>query len=112
MLEELNLLREPDWEPDYREAEEEARPRDPVIDEAKDALRRFFDAERAEVFYQRQLTIIFEQTYFHWITARALTELAAEGHIAADVEPLPPTGTITLYRATGHRYWRRQAQES
>ncbi len=111
MLEELNLQREPDWEPDYREPDEEARPRDPVIDEAKEALRGFFDAERAEVFYQRQLTIMFEQTYFHWITARALTELAAEGHIAADVEPLPPTGTITLYRATGHRYWRRQAQE-
>jgi hypothetical protein len=111
MAEELHLHREPDWEPDYGEPDEKERPRDPVIDEAKETLRRFFDEEPTEVFYQRQLTIIFERTYFHWITARALSELSAEGHIASDTEPLPPTGTITFYRATTHRYWRRQAQE-
>jgi len=74
-------------------------------------LRTFFDTESNEVFYQRQLQVIFEKSYFHWITARAVSELAAEGHIASDVEPLPPTGTITLYRAKSHRYWRTQAKE-
>jgi hypothetical protein len=43
--------------------------------------------------------------------SRALSELAAEGGIASHVEPLPPTGSITFYRANRHRYWRRQAAE-
>lgn len=112
MLEELHLQRdEPDWEFDYEEPEEQALPRDPVVDEAKQRLRKFFEAESGEVFYQRQLQVMFEETYFHWITARALAELAAEGHIVSDVEPLPPTGTITFYRAKSHRYWRTDAKE-
>jgi len=111
MLDELHLHWEPDWEPDYQEPEEEERPRDPVVDEAKDELRKFFESEPTELFYQRQLQVMFEATYFHWITARALSELAAEGHIASDVEPLPPTGRITFYRAKGHRYWRTHAKE-
>jgi hypothetical protein len=110
MLDELHVQWEPDWEPDSEEPGEE-RPRDPVVDEAKEELRRFFDVESTELFYQRQLQVMFEGTYFHWITARALGELAAEGHIASDVEPLPPTGTITFYRAKSHRYWRTHAKE-
>lgn len=101
---------EPDYEPEIAEEEEE-RPRDPVVDRAKEELRKFFESEPAELCYQRQLQVMFEGTYFHWITARALSELAAEGHIASDVEPLPPTGTITFYRAKSHRYWRTHAKE-
>jgi len=97
---------DPDWE-----HEEEARPRDPVVDEAKNSLRRFSKAEPTEVFYQRQLQVMFEAIFFHWVTARALRELVAEGNIAAETELLPPTGTITFYRAVAHRYWRRQAKE-
>lgn len=103
---------EPEWSPAYQEPEEGAAyPRDPVVDEAKDELRRFFDAEANELFYQRQLQVIFEARYFHWITARALSELRDQGHIASDVEPLPPTGTITFYRNKNHRYWRTQAKQ-
>lgn len=101
---------ETEWEPDS-EADEEERLRDPVIDRAKNELTGFFSAEPEEVFYQRQLQVIFEGTYFHWIVARALAELAAEGRIASDVESLPNTGSITFYRAKGHRYWRTQAKE-
>lgn len=107
----LQLWERSDWEPDYQEPDEQERPRDPVIDEAKEELRKFLENESTEVFYQRQMQIMFEQTYFHWITARALSELAAEGAIASNTQTLPPTGTITFYRATTHRYWRRQAAE-
>jgi len=55
--------------------------------------------------------VIFEDDYFHWVTSRALSELAAEGHVAVEREVLPGTGNITFYHATAHRYWRRQAQE-
>ena len=33
-------LDEPDWEPDYKQVEE-IRPRDPVVDEAKDKIKAF-----------------------------------------------------------------------
>ena len=101
---------EPDYEPDIGEVDEE-RPRDPVVDQAKDAIRAFFDRERANVFYKQQLEVIFEEAFFHWVTSRALSELAAEGHIVVEREELPSIGTIMMYRAPTHRYWRRQAQE-
>jgi hypothetical protein len=98
-------------ERDDAEAEEPERWDDPVVDDAKDELRRFFARNPEKVFYQRQLQVIFERTFFHWITARALAELAEEKSIASDVLPFAPTGSITIYRATTHRYWKRQAEE-
>lgn len=111
----------PDYEPDIREEEDE-RPRDAVVDQAKDAVRAFFGRERENVFYKQQLEVIFEDDvvhengekhrgFFHWITSRALSELAAEEHIAEEIEELPGIGMIKLYHATTHRYWRRQAQD-
>jgi hypothetical protein len=102
---------EPEFDPELEEPEE-ARPRDRVVDEAKEDLKRFFEERRGTVFYQRQIQVIFEDKYFHWITSHALLELAAEGRIASDNLPLPGTGIITIYRERGHRYWRRQAEET
>jgi hypothetical protein len=115
MARHLDLRGEPpDYEPDYEPdigGEEEEPPRDPVVDQAKDAIRRFFDEERANVFYKQQLEVIFENDFFHWVTSRALSELVAEGHLAVEQEELPGVGMIMLFHATTHRYWRRQAQE-
>ena len=74
---------EPDYEPDIIEEEEE-QPRDPVVDQAKDAMRAFFDQERTNVFYKQQLEVIFERDFFHWVTSRA-SELAADGHIVTAI---------------------------
>jgi hypothetical protein len=101
---------EPDYDPDVLESEE-VRPRDRVVDEAKDELEGFFATNSRSVYYQRQVQVIFEDKYFHWITAHALLELAEEGRIASESLLLPGTGTITMYRAVGHRYWRRQADD-
>ena len=87
---------EPDWEPDYEHVEE-VRPRDPVVDQAKGKIRAFFENERNGVFYKQQLEVIFEDTYFHWVTSRALSELAAEGHISAQLEALPVALAIIFY---------------
>lgn len=100
---------DPDYDPDIEQ--EESRPRDPVVDQAKEEIRAFFREERAGVFYKQQLEVIFEDRYFHWVTSRALSELAAEGHIGVEREILPGTGNITFYHAKTHRYWRRQAQD-
>jgi hypothetical protein len=107
------LRREPpEYEPDYEpDIAEEERSRDPVVDQAKDVIGAFFDRERANVFYKQQLEVIFENEFFHWVTSRALSELAAEGHISVEREELPGVGTIMLFHANTHRYWRRQAQD-
>lgn len=75
---------DPDREPDYQEAEEE-RPRDPYVDVAKASLREFFEHERHQVFYKRQLAVMFEDSFYHWVTDRALSELGAEGHIVSEM---------------------------
>jgi hypothetical protein len=106
---------EPDFDPEIpSHALEE--PRDPYVDRAKAELRAFFRDKPKAVFYQRQLQVIFEEKYFHWITVRALKELVEEKAIAASVLPLlggskTGTGSIMLYRATTYRYWKRDADE-
>jgi hypothetical protein len=107
---------DPDFDPDgFVEPENVAERRDPVVDQAKDDLRNFFAGEPESVFYQRQLQVIFEKKYFHWITSHALSELAQEGSISAQSLPLSgtgtATGTITVYRPNAYRYWKRQADE-
>jgi len=108
-----------DWdddplEPDSLE-EPSAQPRDPVIDRAKSELRAFVLSQPAKVFYQRQLQVIFEGRFFHWITSRALSELAAEGTLRSESLTLPQSetlsGRIVIYRSPRHRYWRRGARE-
>lgn len=101
---------EPELDPPFDD--EVAVPRrDVVVDLAKKSLVEFFDSERERVFYQRQIQIMFEAKFFHWITAHALLELAQEGRIVSETLPLRSTGTITVYHAIGHRYWRRQAAD-
>jgi hypothetical protein len=110
---------EPEPEPyDYGpppDPEEEVPPRDNFVDQAKEALRQFFVQRPESVFYQRQLQVIFEKSYFHWVTVRALSELVADGAIAAEPLPFPGSeksaGSIVFYRATTCRYWKRKADE-
>src|SRR5258708_143166 len=109
---------EPDSDPEgFDEPEEEAvaQQRDSFIDLAKSDLKNLFAQEPEAVFYQRQLQVMFEKRYFHWITVRALSELVQEGFLAAEVLPLPgartATGMITIYRAIAYRYWKRDAEE-
>jgi len=91
-------------------------PRDGYVDLAKLELLRLFEGESESVFYQRQLQVMFEKEFFHWVTVRALTELVGEGKIAVEVVQLQPergtgTGTIVFYRSTTYRYWKRDADE-
>ncbi len=109
---------------DYEEREPAERPRDPKTDEAKAALVALFAKDPARVFYIRQLEVILEGDFFHWITVRALDELEEEGKLASEVAPLltpirlatlgtlPPNGgpVIRFFWVRGNRYWRRQAE--
>lgn len=94
----------PEFEPEVL-----VRPRDARVDDCKANLVAFFDREKANVFYQQQIEVIFENDYFHWITTRALNELAAEKKILSDSVELEPKTSLKIYRHPSLRYWNRLA---
>lgn len=83
--------------------------RDDKIDDAETDILDFFHANQGKVFYERQLTVIFERSYFHWITVKALLELSSGGSINSETLELVPGVPIRFFWAKGNRYWKRQA---
>jgi len=106
----VDALYDPDSDPGELE-EITSQTRDSFVDLAKSDLKTLFAEESESVFYQRQLQVIFETKYFHWITVRALSELVREGSIVVEVVPLPGTGSLSFYRSASYRYWKRDADE-
>ncbi len=95
------------------------RANDPAFLAACTDLTRFFHEEHPkELFYDRQLCVLFEKKYFHWITGRALKTLVDERRLATDLEVIPGVHdeegralTLRFYRHPSHRYWRTQGKE-
>ncbi len=85
--------------------------RDEKIDEAKATILRFLQENSGNVFYERQLTIIFENQFFHWITVKALLELVNEGTAQSELLQLAPKVPIRFFRMKANRYWKRQASQ-
>jgi hypothetical protein len=84
---------------------------DEKIDEARAALRDLFAANRDLVAYHRQLAVQLEGRFFHWITGKALGELASDGQLRA--EEVAPRGwkgqPFHFYSNPKNRYWKREA---
>jgi hypothetical protein len=98
-----------DWDyPDQAEEQEGPAPRDIKIDEAKAALLGIFNVKPEEVYYQRQVEVMMERRFFHWITAKALNELAAEGKIQSQTRAHSDI-RMRFYWSVGNRYWTRKA---
>lgn len=101
---------------DYPEEWEEL-PRDVKIDEAKALLLAELFAKRPdEVFYARQIEIMYERKFFHWITAKALRELQGQGLIRGEERSLSdpavtPGVRMHLYWSPKNRYFKRQGNE-
>ncbi len=97
-----------DWE-GWREQEDE-RPRDAAIDRAKQAIEELLGERSREVFYGRQVEILLERRFFHWITSFALRELIGEGEIGRERVELEAGGNVWVQFvfSRGHRYRRRQ----
>lgn len=70
-----------DYEPDPAEEEPPKRPRDRQIDEAKKVIMDRYLGSGTNVYYARQIEIWLEKVFFHWITKRALNELAASRQV-------------------------------
>ncbi|MBI4474175.1 MAG: hypothetical protein HY646_16005 [Acidobacteria bacterium] len=85
-------------------------PRDPQLDPAKAAILEWFGAHPDEIFYGRQIEVILEKRYFHWITHKALKELTKEGAILSELRTTEKRNVIRLYWSKRLRYSRRAAQ--
>jgi len=101
---------EPDYPEDYGDEDweydegfgREPLPRDSQIDAAKRFLMdEFFPRNQNRVFYSQQIQVLLEDDwaieqivgerrsgFFHWITGKALRELAAEGAVRSQLLPL------------------------
>jgi hypothetical protein len=90
----------------------QAREEDPAELRARAELRQFFDEENEAVFFGRQIEILFEKRFFHWITARALRNLVEAGGVKMEIRKIPSTGgVIHLFWNRKYRYYRRAADE-
>ncbi len=71
----------------------------------------WFEARQSSVFYGRQIEVIFEKAYFHWITHKALRELTHEGLVATELRLTPGGNNLRLYWSKRNRYPKRAAAE-
>lgn len=94
-----------DLEGDFRDE----RPPDPKQSEAREELAKFFDARKERVFFSRQVEVMFEGQYFHWVTNRAIRDLRASKQLEGETRELKSGGTINLLWHKSYRYYRRAA---
>jgi hypothetical protein len=73
-------------------------------------LAHFEDHPEA-VFYSRQLEVLYENEYFHWVTNRAVHRLIAEGRILTETRQLAIGSSIKLLWNRKYRFYRRAAAE-
>jgi len=100
-----------EFEDFYEEAFEEKWPRDVKVDETKEKLIGFFNTRKSDVFYLRQLEVYFEKEFFHWITAKAVSELIEEGRLREYKTPLQKGITLRFIFHKSHRYYKRQVKK-
>ncbi|MCI3950715.1 MAG: putative metal-dependent hydrolase [Burkholderiales bacterium] len=87
----------------------EERAPDPREEDAREALEAFFDANQEAVFFSRQLEVRHEDTWYHWITNRALRDLIQARVLKDETRSLATGGTVHLMWHRSHRYYRRDA---
>jgi hypothetical protein len=92
------------------EADEGQHPESETYERAAvEGLKELFDERRQEVFFSRQVEVLHEREWFHWITKRALKTLTAEGIIRSESRPLAHGGSVTLFWHHSYRYYQRAA---
>ena len=100
---------EPDWDEEAPRAEFVHWPRDPQLDPAKAELIRLIEEDRTRVFYGRQIEVILEDKYFHWITHKALKELTTDQVISTERRETASGSPLRLYWSKRNRYPKRAA---
>src|SRR5208282_2399342 len=100
-------------EPDEMFIEDEAdnRPPDPMQHQARDKVEKFINEHPEKVFFSRQIEILHEAEFFHWVTNRAIRDLEANGKIVSEWRRLKTGSSIKLLWHRSYRYHRRGAAE-
>jgi hypothetical protein len=98
-----------DYEPESEEVPEQ--PRDPVTDDAKQAIVARVAEEPGRVYYSRQLEVLHEKKFFHWITNRAVRELVDERVFRVEAVDLGPNVSIKFLVPKGLRYHQRAVKK-
>jgi hypothetical protein len=91
-------------------ASHQERPPDPKEEEALSYFEEFFAVNREAVYFSRQLEVMHEDRWFHWITNRALGRLGEKALLKTEERQLSNGGKIILMWHRGHRYYRRDAK--
>lgn len=81
--------------------------RDPYIRAAKERLRSLFREQPDGVFYLKQLEVLLERDFFHWVIVSAVNELLAEGSLKSEEVPLFGPTRLKIIVAKNNRYYRR-----
>lgn len=82
---------------------------DPKVLEAREELWKFFRKNRRRVFYMKQVEVLFEKKYFHWVTNRAIHSLIDDGEIYTAREALTTGAPINILWYKSFRHYRRAA---
>jgi hypothetical protein len=81
------------------------------VADVREALLEHFETHRERVFYTRQLEILFEDQFFHWITARGIRELVESGLVVFQKRQLGGGTEIHLSWHKHYRYYKRAANK-
>lgn len=77
---------------------------------ARAKLETLFEERQEEVFFSRQLEVLYEDEFFHWVTNRALRDLIEADLLHSETRELKTGGTIKVVWHRRYRYYRRAAK--
>ena len=78
---------------------------------ARARLLAHFEDNPETVFYSRQLEVLYEREYFHWVTNRALRRLVEEGRVLSETRRLDLGSEIKLLWNRRYRFYKRSSAE-
>ena len=90
---------------------EEAISKDSFQQDAYSEIKEFLNLNVLKVYYGRQIEVLFEDKYFHWITNRVLRQLVNERVILVESRNLKWGGSVNLYWHKTNRYFKREASK-
>jgi hypothetical protein len=85
--------------------------KDTEEERARARLLAYFEDNPDRVFYSRQLEVLFEREYFHWVTNRAVRRLIAEGRVRTEARRLTTGSELKLVWNRKYRFYKRAADE-
>ncbi|MDD8026997.1 MAG: hypothetical protein PHI34_10800 [Acidobacteriota bacterium] len=77
---------------------------------AEEEIMEFFEKNKENVFFSRQIEVIFEQKYFHWVSNRAIRSLVASKRIQSESREIAGGIRIHLLWHRNYRYYKRDAK--